>query len=298
MRLNGFDLNQLICLQALLRERSVSKVAAQVHLGQSSVSWILAQLRAHFGDQLLVRAGRQFVLTPFAETLVEPVGELLAQAQALTARGPGDDPAQSARRFRIVASDYLMAAGLSRVIQAAAAAMPRLRFDLMPLTAVGSAALLRGDVDLLCAGQALEMGLPPNRLLFEDHFVCLACAEHGPAPDMFDKTEYLRRQHIVLRYFEQHLTFEDEEALRREGVDRRQRMAVWSHALIPDLLVGSEMVATVAGRVATELTRHWPLRQLPFPFKQTPMRVYAYWHASRNDDPVTSKFVDMFIENF
>ena len=58
MRLNGFDLNQLICLQALLAERSVTRAARHVRLSQSAMSTVLGQLRHRFNDELLVRSGR------------------------------------------------------------------------------------------------------------------------------------------------------------------------------------------------------------------------------------------------
>lgn len=44
----GVDLNLLVTLAVLLRERSVSRAAAHLHLGQPAVSGALARLRELF----------------------------------------------------------------------------------------------------------------------------------------------------------------------------------------------------------------------------------------------------------
>lgn len=296
MRLNGFDLNQVVCLEALLAERSVSRAAERVHLSQSAMSWVLAQLREQFHDPLLVRSGRHLVLTPFAKMLVGPVSDLLARAHSLTALSPDQEPADIDRELKIVASDYSIMACLGEAMKRAAEQMPKLRFDVLPLTSHSALALAAGEVDLLCAGQALDVGRPPSELLFEDTFACLVCATHRPRTRQLTTEQYLARSHVVLRYFEHRMSFEDEEALRRMGRKRTQQMAVWSTAVMPQLIIGTSLVATLPLRAAKTLAEHWPVRVLPFPLAQEPARSYAYWHASRDDDPVLARFVGLVRE--
>ena len=49
------DLNLLVALDALLAERSVTKAAARIGIGQSAMSHNLARLRELFGDELMTR---------------------------------------------------------------------------------------------------------------------------------------------------------------------------------------------------------------------------------------------------
>ena len=293
MRLNRFDLNQIVCLDALLAECSVSRAADRVHLSQSAMSSVLAQLRDHFNDPLLVRSGRSLVPTPFARSLVGPVSELLSRAHALTALAPDRAPADVDREMRIVASDYNMAAFLAGSIQRAAAPMPNLRFDVLPLTTQSAQSLRDGEIDLLIAGQAFDAARPPNETLFEDRFVCLIASEHAPEDGVLTRSDYLARRHVVVRYFEYQMTFEDEEALRREGLKRPRQVAVWSHSLVPQLICGTPMIATAASRIATQIAKRWPIKIFPFPFDQEPMRIYAYWHPSRDEDPVMRNFMNI-----
>ena len=120
------------------------------------------------------------VLTPFAKTLVAPVSDLLARAHTLTALSPDQEPADINRELKVVASDYTMTAYLAGAMKRAAAQMPRLRFDVLPLTSHSAVALSAGEVDLLCAGQAMDVGRPPSELLFEDEFACLVCKSSRP----------------------------------------------------------------------------------------------------------------------
>jgi DNA-binding transcriptional LysR family regulator len=292
MRFNGFDLNQALCLDALLNERSVSRAAARVHLSQSAMSAVLAQLRDYFHDPLLVRSGRKLVLTPFAQTLVGPVGDFLASAHALTALTPNQAPTDVDRELRIAASDFSVQAFLAIAIQQLAAQMPGLRFDVLPLTNNSGAALKSGELDIVFAGQVLNVGLPPSELLLEDRFVCVVCKAHGIKAKKISARQYIGSDHVVMRYFEHRLAFEDEEALRRQGLTRRQRVAVSSVNQIAPLIVGTRLIGTVPQRIATTLVERWPLRLMPFPFEQEPIRHYAYWHESRVQDPVIARFMD------
>ncbi len=286
MRLKGFDLNQLVCLEALLAERNVTRAAQRVHLSQSAMSTVLGQLRTHFGDPLLVRSGRQLMLTPFAKQLIAPLSDLLSRAHTFTALAPDLTTTDIDRELKIVASDYTVSTFLSEAIQRIGPEMPNLRFDILPLTSQSSTLLDSGEVDLLLAGQALNVGRTPNECLFEDRFCCLICARKGKLNQPLSRLEYMSRRHVVVRYFEHQMAFEDEEVLRKSGSPRQRHITVWSYALTPQLICGTEMIATVPERIGQQLEGRWPVAVVPFPFDHEPVRVFAYWHQSRESDPV------------
>ena len=291
MRLKGFDLNQLICLEALLAERNVTRAAQRVHLSQSAMSTILGQLRAHFDDELLVRSGRKLVLTPFARLLIAPLNDLMSRAQTFAALAPDRDAAEIDRELRIVASDYTMSTFLAEAIRRAGEAMPNLRFDILPLTSRSSLLLDSGEIDLLLAGQALNLGRAPNECLLEDAFTCLVCREHSPKNRKLTPDEFISRRHVVVRYFEHQMAFEDEEVLRKSGIQRQRQVTVWSYALVPQLICGTPTIATIPKRIADQLVERWPVVLVPFPFEQEPVRIFAYWHPSRDSDMVLAKFL-------
>jgi DNA-binding transcriptional LysR family regulator len=71
--LRKIDLNLFVTLDALLRERNVTRAGRQVGSSQPAVSAALARLREFFDDPLLVRVGREYRLTPFAQELAVPL---------------------------------------------------------------------------------------------------------------------------------------------------------------------------------------------------------------------------------
>src|SRR5580698_9309749 len=67
-----FDLNLIGALQALLTERNVTRAGNRLNVTQPTMSGMLQRLRYQFGDELLVRVGRNMELTPLGQSLVEP----------------------------------------------------------------------------------------------------------------------------------------------------------------------------------------------------------------------------------
>ena len=99
MRYHKLDLNLLTALKALLTERNVTRAGESVHVTQSAMSGILARLRDYFGDPLIVQVGRKMELTPLAESLVEPVNDVLLRIDATIATRPEFNPLTTRRHF-------------------------------------------------------------------------------------------------------------------------------------------------------------------------------------------------------
>ena len=87
-RLANLDLNLLLSLRALLVERNVTRAAAALGLSQPAVSAALARLRRHFGDELLVRVGNRYELTPLALRLVDRAESAVAGIERVFSAGP------------------------------------------------------------------------------------------------------------------------------------------------------------------------------------------------------------------
>ena len=71
--LHQIDVNLLVALDALARERSVTRAAQRAGVSQSAMSHTLRRLRELFDDPLLVRGHGGMVLTPRAEALAIPL---------------------------------------------------------------------------------------------------------------------------------------------------------------------------------------------------------------------------------
>lgn len=105
----NLDLNLLVALDALLRERNVTRAAEQMGLSQPAVSAALSRLRRHFGDELLSRVGNRYELTPFATQLVVRTPPALAGVKRVFDTSPDFDPSAVEREFTLKGSDYAAA---------------------------------------------------------------------------------------------------------------------------------------------------------------------------------------------
>ncbi len=288
MDLCGLDLNLLVALDALFAEKSVSRAGQRLHLSQSATSGALARLREVFHDQLLVPVGRKMVMTPVAEALVNPVRDLLLQAEAILNNNPVFDPASSTRKFRLLMSDYvetvLMTEALPRMEQFA----PGIRFEFVSNFEGGFEALDRGEIDLSIAPSLRLTSEHPSEPLFEDEFVCVIWSGNSRVKSAISLDEYLAMGHIVVRFGKrQELTTFDEWFMERLGHERRIEVVTTAFNLVPQLLVGTYRIATLHRRLALFYQRHLPLKILNPPFEIATLQESMQWHKSRNRDPGT-----------
>ena len=200
MHLDGLDLNLLVVLDALFSEKSVTRTGERIHLSQSATSGALSRLREYFKDDLLVPVGRKMVLTPLAEELAQPLRELLQQAEVVIRRTPAFSPESSERRFRIVMSDYVAIVIMARALPEIQRQAPGITLQILPLR---TDALEHGDVDLVILPKQILAKDHPSELLFEDEFVCIACAKNKLIKQSLSVRDYLRLSHVVVRFGEQ-----------------------------------------------------------------------------------------------
>jgi DNA-binding transcriptional LysR family regulator len=106
--LRDVDANLLLSLHALLEERNLTHAGERMTMSQPAMSGALARLRKHFGDELLVRSGRGFELTPLAEQLRPAVADAIEAADDLLGHQRAFDPRTSRKRFDVSMSEYAM----------------------------------------------------------------------------------------------------------------------------------------------------------------------------------------------
>lgn len=285
MRVNKLDLNQLVVLDAVLTYRSVSKAATHVHLTQPAVSASLGKLRHFFGDPILVQQGSGMALTPFAETLVQPVRDLLVQAQALTHRRPGRDPADIQRRITLVASDYVQQVLLVGLLQRASKEAPGLSFEIRSISGYLNRELEQGDVDLVVS---LASGIadPTNsEIIFRDSWSCILCKKNSSIGSEISLAEYLNAGHVGVVLGSGRVPTLDQVALDRLGLKRRLEVHVPSFFMVAPCVVGTQRLGLIQTQLAKILSQKWPVRVVPVPFEVEEVVTAVQWHRYQAHDP-------------
>ena len=283
MHLDGLDLNLLVVLDALFSEKSVTRTGERIHLSQSATSGALSRLREYFKDDLLVPVGRNMVLTPLAEELVRPLRDLLQQAEVVIRRKPAFLPESSERRFRIVMSDYVAIVIMARALPEIQRQAPGITLQILPLR---TGALEHGDVDLVILPEQILAKDHPSELLFEDEFVCIACAKNKLIKQSLSVRDYLHLSHVVVRFGEQQEVPSLEETyMGRLAQGRRIEVVATGFTLLPQLILGTTRIATIQRRLAEFYASQMPLKIVKLPKQLPKLQEVMQWHAFRNSDP-------------
>ncbi len=294
MRFNKLDLNLLVALDALLAERSVSLAAERICLSQSATSSALGRLRDYFGDELLVVKGRQMVLTPRGESLIEPVQAVLEQIRSTISVAPPFDPATTDRVIRLMASDYATQVFLGGAISRISHLAPLLRFEILPPQDELIEALERGEVDLLFSLDHALSTEHPMCELFEDDYVVVGWLGNPHLKPPLTKEMFLSLGHVTVEIGRsKHRAF-DENFLSHRAYKRRLETVVSSFLTVPPLLVGSNRIALVQRRLAMQAIEQWPLTMLESPIELPRIRQAVQWHRTSSSDPAIQWLVEQF----
>ncbi|RCW20625.1 LysR family transcriptional regulator [Ciceribacter lividus] len=286
MRLDRFDLNLLVALDALLEERSVTRASQRLCIGQSATSAALARLRDYFGDPLLVQVGRRMELTPLAQSLIGPIRDALMRARAAISIRPAFEPASISRTFSIAASDYMIHVLLADAVRRLAASAPGMRLDIRRTPFDVLEAFERGTIDVLIMPEqyASRLAHPQVELLRDEH-VCMMCAESARGITELTMEEYLSRGHVSVRLGnEASLSFE-EWFLPRYGKQRRLECTIDQFSIGPLMVIGTERILTTHRRLAEKMAKRFPVTLFPAPFEMKPLCEVMVWPRYLDDDP-------------
>ena len=195
MNINRVDLNLLVYLDVLLRERNVTQAANQLNLSQPAMSNGLRRLREVFDDPLLVRTSDGMTPTERALELEPLVREILSGVDRALQPTSDFDPAQAQRVFRIMASDYAEATLFPAVLARLRQDAPGITLDIMTPSDVSFLDVERGKVDMVI-NRFDSMPQSFHQInVWTDTFSCLLSA-HNPLLKDFSLENYLKAQHI------------------------------------------------------------------------------------------------------
>jgi DNA-binding transcriptional LysR family regulator len=286
MNLNQFDLNLLVALDALLRERSVTRAGLCLNLSQSAMSGALARLRDLLGDELLVPVGRRMVLTPLAEQLSPPLRQALLDIRSALNAKPQFDPATAQRHISIGTTDYVSVALLADVLQQAKSQAPNVTFELRPIGEERLAGLDADDLDFCMLPSYSVVPDHPVEVLFDETFTCIAWTGNTSIGSTISVDQYLTSGHVSG-------AAHAELFLEGAGYRRRIELSTPTLALVPFLVVGTARMATIPTRLANHYARMMPIRILRSPVEIPPVTVMLQWNRIRDTDPMFRWFRQM-----
>jgi DNA-binding transcriptional LysR family regulator len=286
----GIDANMLLALHALLEERNLTRAGSRVMVTQPAMTGALTRLRRHFDDELLIRVGREYELTPMAEKLRPLVAEAVSAAELVFGGTPAFDPRTTDRVFSVSLTEYAMTVLAGPLVSRLAEQAPGTHIEFTPIptdAAELTLHLLRRDLIIGPAGFGIPGRFQP---VFTDEFVCVVAAGNPRlAAGALTLDDLRQMSHVVARFGQGNTTYTpDQIALERVGVHRTVAVTVPSLLALPVALSGSALAGFVPLRLAQRCRRDLDLVIAHTPIPPIPLVESAHWHPSRANDPALS----------
>jgi DNA-binding transcriptional LysR family regulator len=263
----------------------VTRAGERINMSQPTMSSALARLRQHFADELLVRSGRGYVLTPAAERLLPVVQEALRQVERTLTRTLEFDPATSTRRFSIALSGCSVAVLSEPLLRRVRELAPGVRLELWPI-ALSIQEPDRGLLqhDLLIAPIGFRAAGQPE-VIFRDRFVYVVDPGNPRLRDGRLSLEDL----AVLPHAAATLPHAEldpvGQVLDELGVAREVHVTTAGWLPLPYVVAGTDLVAAVPERLARQVAGAARVAMAEPPFGLVELVEAAWWHPMRAADP-------------
>ncbi|AZO70183.1 MAG: LysR family transcriptional regulator [Mesorhizobium sp.] len=297
MNLKALDLNLVRVLDALLREKSVTRAGEQIGLSQPAVSAALNRLRHALNDQLFVRRGNDMVPTPRAESLAEPVRAALREIERAFQPATDFDPARLERTFTFMGADFFSMLLMPPLAARIAAVAPRISFRFLD-SAIGDVSrLLQEDQIDAALERPLEVAdWVSSVALFGSPFAVIAAKDNaalrqaGIAQGKQVPLDLFCELPHALRSIDGSMSGFTDDALGRMGRVRRVTLALPHFQAVALAVAGGPYLAVVPRQFAAVATKSLPICVYQAPISIPSPAVRMYWHA-RHDDEAPHRWI-------
>lgn len=285
INLAGLDLNLLVVFDALMTEQHVTRAGERVGLSQPAASNALARLRKLTADALFVRTAAGLRPTPKAIALAQQLRPALHNIQSALLPEPTFDPFTSDRVFAIGMSDYVEFTVLPKLMQTLQAIAPQVSLQIRSGDRVKLLSLLdTGEIDVICGVFPERIQWHNEHLLFEEHYVGVCRGNHPNLGASFSLNDYLAGSHLLVSIQEDRIGRVDQ-WLAQQNLKRHVALSIPHFLTAPFILAQTDLIATLAERIALAFAQEQNLKLLPLPFDLAGFSVWMRWHQSTQDSP-------------
>ena len=294
MNIYNFDLNLLRVLDALLRERNVSRAAERLSLSQPAVSNALNRLRELLDDPLLVRVGRAMQPTPRALSLETPIRDALQQIEHTLNAGDFFDPSTSRQRFVIAVTDYVELICMPRLMAHRAQVAPGIQLAIEHLTpSLPAEALDNGELDLVL-GRFVEVPTRFHTRRWASETLQVALRKSHPlADEALDLDRFLRLRHLWVHGGQTRGMVD--QWLEEHGLSRDVVYTTPNYLQAAHIVASSDLAAVLPTQLARYFAELMPLRLFELPFDLGSFRLDIVSVAQRERDAALQWLIEQIV---
>lgn len=286
------DLDLLLALDVLLRERHVTRAARRLNITQGAASQKLGRLRSFFKDQILVPGRPLLVPTPRAQSIAEPLAHALRALRAAVRAGAPFDPKTSDRRFVILGNDLAEIYATPILLQSLVSIAPSITLSVERAEADFIDRLEKGTADAAFVPDFMITKSLRRRALPAEPFVVILRKSHPvlekkrrrkTAKLEIDLETYLSLNHLLVAPRGLPGSIVDV-ALETMGKSRRVMGRVQHFVSAPPIVASSDLAVTCPAPVFKAMSKWLPIVALPPPLSLPIDRVSLVWHERSHQD--------------
>ena len=280
-------MNLLKVLDALIKEKNVTRAGERLGRTQPAISNALNRLRKLLDDELLVRGSGGLTLTPRAEALRDPLNDIMQLAEICLSEGIQFDPMEATGILRIGLPDRLSLSVLPLLVKKLSDTAPGLGLHVKTADRDQTLSLFENEEIDLALGW--PENLPPHlksEWLFDEELVCV-CRRGHPVLSRtrpFDTKALVSFPHVVVSATGgQRAVFDN--LLSDRGLERKGKVFVPGFSAVPELLRSSNMLAVFTRGLAGIFGKTHGLEHTELPLDLGPLGHFMVWPARYDSDP-------------
>ncbi|CAN5518596.1 LysR family transcriptional regulator [soil metagenome] len=287
-QMKDYDLNLLKALNSLIETESVTRMGEHLGITQPAASRVMTRLRKAFGDPLLVRTSKGYVLTPRAIALKLTTCDALAKANQVFFAADFD-PLTSSRRFRVASTDYGSVVVLDGVLRSLALQGKKLGIHILPWKEQTLNDLESGELDLALYADDPVPGDFHTRDLFRETYGVLLSKSHPLVRKTHVSTplrasELTDFPQLVATYPSGRKTEVDDVLAQLGHKSSAVQMAVPYFLAAPWLLKDTNYIMLCPRRAAVALAEHPDMVWRSLASKACDFTYRMLWHERANRD--------------
>ncbi|MEM1111235.1 MAG: LysR family transcriptional regulator [Pseudomonadota bacterium] len=284
------DLNLLYILRELLKEPNTTRVGEKMGLTQSAVSASLGRLRYAFQDDLLVRSGRRMLLTRRAESLLDPIEDIIESIESL-AEDVRFEPAELEKNFTLVSPDLVIESLSDKLIAAVSSEAPNTRVTFSCVQPDTFDRMRSGHLDLIIGAieptvSKVGSGALQSKASFTDRLVVVARADTGKyggsiSLEDFQSSEFLEYSPALGTVYGQ----PTKEIGAGLGIKLKAAGEFTSLSAMLYGLRSADVLAVVPHRQAQRMSEQLALEIMELPFEWPEFNFGMIWNSAFDADP-------------
>jgi DNA-binding transcriptional LysR family regulator len=288
MSITSFDLNLLLVLDTVLRERSVARAAERLHVTPSAVSNALGKLRVELGDPLFTRKGRGIAPTPRAIELAPALARAISELERAVVQ-QRFEAEHCERTFTLAMADALQVAWLPRIAGALAKRMPRARLRVVGIDSLLSLGDLgSSEIDLHVGVRATGPGIHAESL-YEERTVLSARKGNPECAGRVSRARLDALSHVAVelapgRGFRDPIAG----AYARAGIERRVSLTVATFAAAAAVAAGTNLVTTLPESLLVLHGKRLGLIAVGGPVPKHSIAISLCWHDRTHADAASA----------